>query len=622
MGKQMSWVKKAGCAAFIAACSSMAMWAAQADSTQSLQSIMTAAAEAQTKGDFSAAAGYYRQAVKLSPGTAELWANLGLMDDLAGNSLEAIKSFTQAAHLNGSMYVPQLFLGIEYLKLNRAETAIPFLQKAEQINPKDPQVPLALGRAYALSGKGDRSSDAYLRALDLVPDNGDAWLGLGMAKMQQSSADDRAMTATYKDSAYTKLRAGETFAEQGRLNRASDAYVSALSDKSAPPPCAHAGYGLVLLRQREVSKANSELDQELKANSGCSLARLGLAAIRLIQGDSDGALKDLEALWHADRGFLQENLPLLRDVLSDDQRSQLLRMAEELEARGETPPVGSGDAVQTEAQSRLKEAEAFYLSGQYQNCSESLQPSLNALAEQSLSLLAQCAFYTGDYRTASSAARRLKTDPATRASGLYWESKADQKLAIAALARAGETASNSPQLHVLLGDIYRQKERWEDAESEYRKALALEPHNQGASLGLAMALFGGGKSEEALAIDKALLVETPNHPEENILAGEILVRGDHFTDAEAYLTKVHDTGQKYMPRVHTLLGQIYLATNRYPQALAEFKLSEASDDDGSIHYQLGRIYQKLGDKEKAVEAFQISKRLREQSDSRVNPAPQ
>ncbi len=619
MGKQMSWVKKAGCTAFIAACSSMAIWAAQAYSTQSLQSIMTAATESQTKGDFSAAAGYYRQAVKMSPGTAELWANLGLMDDLAGNSSEAIKSFTQAAHLNGSMYVPQLFLGIEYLKLNRAETAIPFLQKAEQINPKDPQVPLALGRAYALSGKGDRSSDAYLRALDLLPDNGDAWLGLGMAKMQQSSADDRAMTESYKDSVYTKLRAGETFAEQGRLNRASDAYTSILSDKSTPPACAHAGYGLVLLRQREISKANSEFDQELKVHSGCSLARLGQAAIRLIQGDSDGTLKDLEALWHADRGFLQENLPLLRDVLSDDQRSQLLRMAEELDSHGSTPAVESADVAHSETQT--EEAEAFYSSGQYQKCNESLQPSLSALSETSLSVLAQCSFYTGDYRTASSAARRLKANPATRTSGLYWESKADQKLAIAALARAGETASNSPQLHVLLGDIYRQKERWEDAQSEYRKALALEPHNQGGSLGLAMALFGGGKSEEALAIDKALLVETPNQPEENILAGEILVRGDHFTDAEAYLTKVHDTGQKYMPHVHTLLGQIYLATNRYPQALAEFKLSEASDDDGSIHYQLGRIYQKLGDREKADEAFQISKRLRDQADSRVNPTP-
>ena len=84
--------------------------ATQADNTQNLESILTAASEAQAKGDFSTAAEYYRQAVKVSPNTAELWANLGLMDDVAGNSSEAIKSFSEAARLNASMFVPQLFL--------------------------------------------------------------------------------------------------------------------------------------------------------------------------------------------------------------------------------------------------------------------------------------------------------------------------------------------------------------------------------------------------------------------------------------------------------------------------------------------------------------------------------
>ena len=631
----MSRVKSMGCVAFMAAFSSVAIWAAQADKTQSLESILTAASEAQAKGDFSMAAEYYRQAVKVSPNTAELWANLGLMDDLAANSSEAIKSFSEAAHLNGSMYVPQLFLGIEYLKLNRAEAAIPFLQRAEQINPKDPQAPLALGRAFALSGKGDRSSDAYSRAVHLAPDDGSAWLGLGEAELQQSSADDRMMTETYKDSAYTKLRAGETFAEQGKLIRASNAYASALTAKSPLPPCAHADYGIVLMRQQEVSKARSEFDQELNLNSGCSVARLGLVAISLKQGNTDGALKDIVTLWHTDRGFLQESLPLLRDVLSEDQREQLLHMAEDLESHGAVPPTESENVLHAESKSdklvskmngglvpqASKETETLYLSGQYQKCTERLRPHLSVLSEPSLLLLTPCAFYTGDYRTASLAARRLKSIPATRVSGLYWESKADQKSAIAALTRAGETA-NSPQLHVLLGDIYRQKQRWEEAENEDRKALALEPHNQSASLGLAMALFANGKSDEALAIDKALLTETPDHPEENLLAGEILVRSGHFTDAEAYFKKIRDTGQKFMPRVHALLGEVYFASDRLPQALSEFKLGQVSDDDGSIHYQLGRTYQKLGDKEKAEEAFRVSKRLREQSDDRPDLPPQ
>ena len=343
----MSFMKSVGYAAFLAACSSMAAWGAQARGTQNLESILTAASDAQAKGNFATAADYYRQAVKASPDTAELWANLGLMDDLAGNPSEAMKSFREAVRLNGSMYVPQLFLGIENLKLNHAEAAIPFLERAEQINPKDPQVPLALGRAFALSGKGDRSSDAYWRVIDLVPNDGNAWLGLGEAELQQSSADDRIMTETYKDSVYTRLRAGETFAEQGKLTQASNAYKSALTAKSLSTSCAHAGYGMVLMRQQEVSKATSEFDQELKLDSGCSLSRLGLVAVHLTQDDTDAALKDLLALWHTDRGFLQESLPMLRDVLSEDQREQLLHMVQGLEAHGDTPPAVSADAVPT-----------------------------------------------------------------------------------------------------------------------------------------------------------------------------------------------------------------------------------------------------------------------------------
>ena len=198
-----------------------------------------------------------------------------------------------------------------------------------------------------------------------------------MAELQQSSADDRMMTETYKDSVYATLRAGEIFAEQGKLIRASDAYKSALMAKSPPPPCAHAGYGIVLLRQKEVSKASSEFAEELKLNPGCGLARLGLAALSLIQGDTDRAQKEVATLWHTDRGFLQESLPLLRDVLSEDQYGQLLHIAEDLEAHGDNPPAESADVLHTGSQAvsqELKEAEAFYLSGQYQKCSDSLRP--------------------------------------------------------------------------------------------------------------------------------------------------------------------------------------------------------------------------------------------------------
>ena len=45
------------------------------------------------RNDFKAAAESYKQAVKIHPESAEMWANLGLMEHEGGDYAEAIRSF-------------------------------------------------------------------------------------------------------------------------------------------------------------------------------------------------------------------------------------------------------------------------------------------------------------------------------------------------------------------------------------------------------------------------------------------------------------------------------------------------------------------------------------------------
>ena len=259
-------------------------------------------------------------------------------------------------------------------------------------------------------------------------------------------------------------------------------------------------------------------------------------------------------------------------------------------------------------------AARLYAAGQYAKCRDVLKPKLDAIASDQLQLLASCSFYTGDYQTTSIAVERLKTNIGTRAQGLYWESKADQKLAISALTHAGKIDADSPRMHVLLGDIFRQKRRWDDAETEYRKAVALDPESHAARLSLAIVLFSELKTDEALHIDRQLLAEDPTITEANLLAGEILVQRNRYAEAEPYLSKCGNLKPEYMPRLHALLGHVYAATDRIPAAISEYKAGLSTDEDGSIHFQLGRLYQKSGDKNAADEAFRDSKRLRRQWD--------
>ena len=608
------------------------------DRDQALQSVLADAAAAQSRGDFSAAAESYRKATQLDPAVPEFWANLGLMYYQAGKSTEAIQSFKQAIRLKATLYVPQLFLGIEYLKTQQPDAALPLLETATRLNPKDPLAELSLGKAYAQLNRADRAADAFRRATQLAPNDGNAWLGLGTAYLQLVDSDARLMTSTYSQSPFASLRAAETFAEEGKLIQAENAYKIA-TNVASPAPCAHAEFGITLLREKKIAEASEQFETETRTKSHCGLATLGIAVAQAADGHPDDALKALAAISANDSGFLQSNLYLFRGALSADQANSLADLARKRPADGDsTVDLGSiieqgflSDAVpatetdetgtaQAARGSVPADAETLYTAGKYSACDQILKPAPEKLDRAQQQLLASCSFYAGDFLTTAKVAERQKANPATVARGLYWETKAGQELAIASLTRAGEIDPNSPQMHLLTGDVFRQKRRWSEAEAEYRKALAIDPASRGARLSLAIVLFTELKTDEALAIAKSLLAETPDDPEANLLAGEILVQGHQYDEAEQYLTRCQNLDPDMMPRLHVLLGQVYAATNRIPAAISEYKQGLASDGDGSIHYQLARLYEKSGDKDAAVEAIRESQELRRRWDDQAHTA--
>jgi len=63
---------------------------------------------------------------------------------------------------------------------------------------------------------------------------------------------------------------------------------------------------------------------------------------------------------------------------------------------------------------------------------------------------------------------------------------------------------------------------------------------------------------------------------------------------------------------------VYAETDRLPMAISEYKLGLVNDENGGLHYQLARLYQKTGDAKAAAEAWQTSQRLREKWDDRAS----
>jgi tetratricopeptide (TPR) repeat protein len=610
-----------------------------AQRTSDFESLLASARQAQGRSDFQAAAEFYRQAVALHPDIAELQANLGLMYYETGDDQRAAEAFRKAIRLKPALFVPNLFLGLDYVKAKRFMEAIPYLKRATLSKPSDIQAQLGLGQAYTAVGDTRSAIRCYSRATELDPTNADAWYRLGIAYLEQVEADARIALTRHKDSGYSQALMADNFSQQRAFIQAKAEYEKALA-LSTHPPELHAEYAFALLNRHDLPGAEREFNAELESNRGSLTAKLGLARLYVEQGAAEKGVAEIANIWNTDAGFLRANAQRVTAELSQSKRSELERALEGSQAADEisrevaalfrdegTREVGQGaianaDLPAAAMKARRPDAAELYAEGRYRQCVQSLASRLSLLPVKDLRLLASCGYLTGDYRDASEAGAKLAASATTEAEGLYWEIRSAQKLASDALARPSELDSSSPKLHVLLGDVFRQRSDLPGAEKEYRKALELQPEDTGALFGLSLVLLADQEKDEALRLAQTALQKNADDPELNAVMGEILCARYDYSGAEPYLNKSLKAKPEYVSHVHALLGKVYAQTNRTQDAIAQLKLALADDKDGQLHYQIARLYLKVGDRESAEQALHVSERLRSEGLNRAAVAIQ
>jgi tetratricopeptide (TPR) repeat protein len=600
-----------------------------------LESLVSVAQQAQEARDYAAAEKAYKQAVRIEPNMPELWANLGLMQQEAGEIALAIPSFQQANHLNPSLYVPNLFLGIDLVRTGKAREAIPSLIKAEKINKTDPQTPLALGRAYYAVGKFPAAAQEFARATMLDPNLGAAWFGLGISHLNQVELDARTMSVENKTSAFAGALYAESLEKQARFNEAANLYRSLL-DSHPQPPCLHSELGFALLRHHDVAGATADFSSEREAHPECGLALLGQARIALDNGDNEEAFKLLQELWGRDHRFFVSNAPVLMEGLRSDAASTFVVYLSQQTTAAQSNPGkvllavfngagqnvddlrDNGETVAAKPSTNdQRTAEEYYAAGEFAQCAQRLRPAGAAAHAERLQLLAACSFFAGDNEVAMSAATALEALQPHSPEALYWSIQAGEKLAVQSLARFQQLESDSARSHVLLGDIYHQLEREDDAQAEYQKALVLEPGNAAAMLGSASAYLSNNNIEKARDTARAALVRSPQDPELNLIMAETMVAQFQFSDAEPYLIKSLNVKPQMLDHVHALLGKVYAETGRTSDAIRQLKMGESSDENGSIHYLLARLYREIGDTKNASAALEQVKTIKQQRHDRV-----
>jgi tetratricopeptide (TPR) repeat protein len=612
-----------------------------------LQALFSRAQAAQSVRAYATAARDYEDILKLRPGIPEIQANLGLMDHLLGNYRQAVQNFEAALRQKPGLFAPNLFLGADLLHLRRPTQAIPYLQKADQLDPNNLQVKLALARAYADADNFDKANENYYLAARIAPGNLDAGFGLGITYMRlQQSAAERLASVAGK-SIYAKILLAESlvheagFGQEDSLAKNAEARDSLriyqqLFVSHPRFDGLHTAMGFDEIRLGKSAQARADFNAEIATSPHFLPAWLGLAELDLQSAESADGQKVLEKIWGTDGNFLRVHLPLMcagadpqtadtvqreirtiSDSTSDPGLKKLLgdtvcsergfvpaNQKDTATMNGRGNPMSMLRLPSTSTPSEL-DAE-----GRYTACARKLQAETRRPDLSDLNLLARCSYRIGDYRGAFVAAGNALQVGGSEPEALYWRAKSSMKLSLEALLATGNAHPNSYQAHLLLGQTYLTMNRFREAEAEYHKALARSPGTLAAQMGLGIANWKAGNSDEALVYVKKVLAENPKDPQASYIAGEILVQRHAYAQARPYLLTAVAGTDKTALYAHALLSKADAAQGKMNDAVAQLKQSLNADDDGSLHFQLYQLYRRLGERQAASIALRESEIIR------------
>ena len=317
---------------------------------------------AQAQGRYSAAAELYRKLIDSGTDSPEIRSNYGVMLQMAGKSRAATEQFQVALHANPNLAAANLFNGLAELDLGRTKQAIPYLERAAQLDQVRPEPELSLGRAYAALRDFKSANDAYVEAAKRNRNSAEAWYGVGITDRSLAESElnhvarrDRVQTPEAQallDDAYKALRRaaeldpqsarvhlilGESLRDSGKLVQAIPEYKAAIRLE----PQMEAGYlGLATTywKQGEWEEAMPPLQRALELSPRDAEAHAIMADLLFRQNDPKGAGQQAAS---ALAGNPKLALPRVVMARIDLANKEPVKAAAELEQVSELDPDGS-----------------------------------------------------------------------------------------------------------------------------------------------------------------------------------------------------------------------------------------------------------------------------------------
>ena len=288
-----------------------------------IQSLYQKAREAEAQKNYGEAAGYYEQILRLDPALHPLRANLGLMRHLNGEDERAVQEFRKALSGDANLYAARLFLGISLLELNRANEALPHLERAARDKPQDTIARFHLARVYYLTERYQEAVKQLQQLLEKQPDDAEALYLVGRVYLKLSLDAYEQLKRRHPEHYRIYQLLGENYEVQGLNGPAIVNYRKAIEVN----PQARG----LLLRLGDLYQATGEQEkaidayrQELKNNPDDAPAMYRLGTLLLDQNRLDEAAQLLSRSVIIDPNLAQARVSYGRCLLEKNQPKEAI----------------------------------------------------------------------------------------------------------------------------------------------------------------------------------------------------------------------------------------------------------------------------------------------------------
>ena len=521
----------------------------------------------------------YEAIARLGPKDLDARITLGRLYRLSSDFSKAETVLKEALALEPESEAALTTLAFLYTDTSQFHAASELLEKATRRNP-EPKLLAALGAAYEQAGDHEQAIQAYRKALERDKDNPQYLSALGRNLIYKERYEEALVP--YEAVAAAQPRNGNAFLRMGQIHRQLQNYDLALENLrkagALMPESVEVPYNLALLHEAQgqtdeaIQDIQEVLGQTSKSDTGQYSPRE--KANRAILLERLGVLyRSTENYTAAEETF--------RQMLENDQENAVRGATQLVETLRQAKELPRALAEAEAALRRFPEERSLKLthvsllgeSGQGERASQMLRAMLQDKPEdrEVLLTLAQVNERAKHYREAEQA--------------------------IAAAEKFSSRKEEKEFVYFLWGSILERQDKYDAAEEQFHKALAINPNSAMTLNYLGYMLADRGvRLEEAKGYIQAALEQDPHNGAYLDSLGWVFYKLDQLDLAEQNLLKAVQRISRDAT-IHDHLGDVYYRTGRvrealihWQKALAEWSRALPSEADPQ---EVAKIQKKL-----------------------------